>query len=336
MKKSGLFSVVWVAFLALLLTSGWAKPVAAQPIKLVMVGSWPPRISSAADIGIRFIEEVNRRAKGKLVIEFKGSREVVPTFDQPEALVRGVFDIWYGAMNYWAGVIPAGYITELSRLEVPDGGPGNKLFDFMVKMYEKKGIRYLGSFSGDRDTGNHFMYTQKKVSSIADLKGMKTRVPPLTRFFVKAVGAEPVTLPPSEVYLALERGTVEGFTWPFYDGFTNFGWHQVSKYIILHPLYRDGIGINMNMAKWNSLPKDLQKIIMDSVRMMQIWSRGWISAHQSTQLAIMKKAGMKVIEFSKAEAARWAKTSTDALWANFKKAMSPADYAEARKLLGYD
>ena len=47
------------------------------------------------------------------------------------------------------------------------------------------------------------------------------------------------------------------------------------------------------------------------------------------------KAGMKVIKFSKAEAARWAKTSNDALWANFKKAMSAADYAEVRKLMDY-
>lgn len=336
MKRHGLLSVAFAVCLAIVFTSALAGTVSAAPIKLNLVGSWPPRVSAAADIGIRFMEEVNRRAKGKLVINFKGSREVVPTFDQPEALVRGVFDVWYGALNYWAGVVKPGYITELSSFGVPDNGPGSELFNFMVKMFEKKGVRYLGNFSGDPGTGNHFMYTQKKVSSIADLKGMKIRVPPLTRFFVKGVGAEPVTLPPSEVYLALERGTVEGFTWPYYDGFTNFGWHKVSKYLIAHPLYRDGIGMAMNLAKWNGLPKDVQQIILDSVREIQIWARGWISAHQANQLAIMKKAGMKVIKFSKAEADRWEKTSNEALWANFKKVMSADDYAKARKLMNFD
>ena len=335
MKRIGRNLVVSVAVLALAFIFGGTGPAAAAPIKLTMVGSWPPKISSAADVGIRFLEEVNRRGKGKVVIQFKGAKEVVPTFDQPEALVKGVFDVWYGAPNYWAGVVPAGYVTELSPFPVPDNGPGSALFNFMVKMYEKKGVRYLGHFSGDPGTGNHFMYTQKSLSSIADLKGRKIRVPPLTRFVVKAVGAEPVTLPPSEVGLALQRGTVEGFTWPFYDGFTAFGWHKVSKYIILHPLYRYGIGINMNLRKWNSLPKDVQQIILDSVRVIQVWSQGWISAFQSTQLSAMKKAGMKVIKFSKAEAARWAKTSNDALWANFKKAMSAADYAEVRRLMNY-
>ncbi|MFQ5692662.1 MAG: hypothetical protein ACE5IM_06425, partial [Nitrospinota bacterium] len=169
MKRSGRVGVVCAALLALFLTFTWAGPAAAAPIKLTMVGAWPPRISAAADVGIRFVEEVNKRGKGKVVIQFKGAKEVVPTFDQPEALVRGVFDVWYGAPNYWAGVVPAGYITELSPFAVPDKGPGSELYNFMVKMYEKKGVRYLGHFSGDPSTGNHFMYTQKKVASIADL-----------------------------------------------------------------------------------------------------------------------------------------------------------------------
>lgn len=307
---------------------------ASDPIKLVMVGAWPPGVSAAADIGIKYIDTVNELAGGKLVIEFKGAKEVIPTFDQPEALVRGVFDIWYGAPNYWAGVVPGGYFTEMSPYEIPDQGPDSALYGFLVKMYEKHGVRYLGHYSGELDTGNHFMYTQQEVSGIADLKSRKIRVPPLTRFFVKAIGAEPVTLPPGEVYLALERGTVEGFTWPYYDGFTNFGWQEVSKYVIGHPLYRDGINIMMNLEKWNSLPKDMQNVMSEAARRTQAWSVGWVSAFQSTQLAGMQKGGMKVIKFSPKEAELWEKTAGDALWAHFKSVMSAADYATARRLLG--
>jgi TRAP-type C4-dicarboxylate transport system substrate-binding protein len=307
---------------------------AADPIKLVMVGAWPPKVSSAADIGIKYLETVNEMAEGRLVIEFKGSKDVIPTFDQPEALVRGIFDIWYGAPNYWAGVVPGGYVTELSPYEIPDQGPGSELFDFVVKMFEPHGVRYLGHYSGDLGNGNHFMYTQDKISGIGDLAGLKIRVPPLTRFFVDAIGAEPVTLPPGEVYLALERGTVEGFTWPYYDGFTNFGWQEVSKYLVNHPLYRDGISIKMNLDKWNSIPEDLQEIMLEAAHQTQLWSVGWVSAFQSSQLSGMKLGGMEVIEFSDEEAEIWEKTSSDALWAHFEAVMSAEDYAEARRLLG--
>tara|TARA_B100001079_G_C16127016_1_gene389594 strand:- start:172 stop:633 length:462 start_codon:yes stop_codon:yes gene_type:complete len=153
---------------------------------------------------------------------------------------------------------------------------------------------------------------------------------------VKSVGGEPVTLPPSEVYLALERGTVEGFTWPYYDGFTSFGWQEVSKYVIGHPLYRDGISIMMNLDKWNSLPADTQQIMLESVATIQEWSRGWISAYQNTQLAGMIKGGMKVIHFSEDEAKSWNDVSNSALWAHFKSAMSAEDYSTARRLMGYD
>ena len=122
---------------ALVLTATIAtQSRAAESIKLVMVGAWPPKVSSAADIGIKYIDTVNQLSGGRLVIEFKGAKEVIPTFDQPDALVRGVFDIWYGAPNYWAGIVKAGYVTELSPYEIPDNGPGSELFEFMVKMYE--------------------------------------------------------------------------------------------------------------------------------------------------------------------------------------------------------
>jgi TRAP-type mannitol/chloroaromatic compound transport system substrate-binding protein len=191
------------ALLPLILSFGGADPsrAASEPIKLTMVGAWPPGVSPAADIGIHFKDVVNRLAEGKLAIEFKGASDVIPTFDQPEALVRGVFDVWYGAPNYWAGVVPGGYVTELSSFEIPDKGPDSELFEFLVDMYAEHGVRYLGHFSGEQDTGNHFMYTQEEVSGIGDLKGLKIRVPPLTRFFVEEIGAEPVTLPPGEIYL---------------------------------------------------------------------------------------------------------------------------------------
>lgn len=326
---------VFGGLLALSATIGFATPGHAEAIKLNMVGAWAPGVSLDADIAIRFMNEVNRKGKGKVEIVYKGSKEVVPTFDQPEALVKGLFDVWYGAPNYWAGIVPAGYITEMSKHEIPDAGPDSKLFAFMAKLYEAKGVRYLGHYSGNVTTGSHYMYVQKPITSIADLKGLKIRVPPLTRFFVKAVGAEPVTLPPGEVYVAVDRGTVDGFTWPYFDGFTNFGWQKITKYVIDAPLYRNGVGINMNLAKWNSLPKDVQDIMTDAIRTTQYWALGWVAAHQTSQLQAMLAAGMKQIKLSDTELAKWTKISNDAIWDHFQSVMSEADYKEARKLLGY-
>jgi len=307
---------------------------AQSPVKLTMVGAWKPKASPAADMGIKFKDFVNELSGGKVVIEFKGASDVVKTFDQPAALVKGVFDVWYGAPNYWAGIVRGGYFAEMSSYVVPDKGPGSELFKFVNKLHEAHGVQYLGHMTGGPEAGNHFLYTQKKIARIEDLKGMKVRVPPLTRFFVAGMGAEPVTLPPGEVYLALERGTVEGFTWPLFDGFTNFGWQEVSKYMVVHPLYRDGISILVNQKKWSGLPADAKKVMYQAAAKTQAWARGWVADQQATQIKKMKAAGMQMIEFSPAEAKRWQDTSRSALWAHFKSVMSPADYATARRLLG--
>jgi TRAP-type C4-dicarboxylate transport system substrate-binding protein len=322
-----------VALAALGILSADVKAQSA-PVTLTMVGAWKPGSSPAADLGIKFKDTVNQLSGGKVVINFKGASEVVPTFDQPEALVRGVFDVWYGAPNYWAGIVRGGYVTEMSPYEIPDKGPGSELFNFVNKLHEAHGARYLGHLTGGPGAGNHFLITQKQVARIEDLKGMKIRVPPLTRFFIAGIGAEPVTLPPGDIYLALERGTVEGLTWPIFDGFTNFGWQEVSKFLVKHPLYRDGTSVVVNLRKWNSLPEDAKKVMLEAAAKTQEWSRGFVAEQQAAQLSKMKAAGMKEIEFTPAEAKRWHDTSTQALWANFKNVMSAADYDTARRLLG--
>lgn len=323
------------AALTAAMIAGWAGPGAAETITLDMVGAWAPKVSADADIAIHFMEEVNAKGEGKVEIVFKGSAEVVPVFDQPEALVRGVFDVWYGAPNYWAGVVPAGYVTELAKTDIPDQGPDSELFQMMVDMYEPAGVRYLGHFAGDAETGSHYLMIQDEISSIEDLKGVQVRTPPLTRFFVEAVGAEPVTLPPGEIYIALERGTVDGFTWPYFDGFTNFGWHEVSKYIVDQPLYRNGIGINMNLESWESLPDDVKAILMEAVESTQQWALDWVAQNQEKELKTMLDAGMEQIELSEEEGQRWTETAQNALWEHFKSVMSEEDYAKARESMGF-
>jgi TRAP-type transport system periplasmic protein len=125
-------------------------------------------------------------------------------------------------------------------------------------------------------------------------------------------------------------------TWPYYDGFTDFGWQEVSKFLIDQPLYRNGISMKMNLEKWNSLSEEVQEIVLEAVRNTQLWALGWVAAHEAMQLKIMRDAGMEVISLSVEDAEAWSKLADEALWAHFKTAMDEQDYAEARRLLAAD
>lgn len=311
---------------------GGAAAAHAQEVTLKMVGAWAPGFSPTAEVGKNFMENVNRLGEGKVKVTYIGSDDVLPPFDQPEALVNGVFDVWYGAPNYWAGVVPGGDITELSPLTVPDGGPGSALYDYMVKLYAAKGVRHLGHAAGDPGEGAHYVSTNFPVKSIDDLKGKKLRVAPLTRHFVQAAGAESITLPPSEIFLAMDRGTVDAFSWPVADAFTRYNWQAVTKYMVNQPMYRSGGSVAMNLDKWDSLSPEVQDILLKAIAETQQFALEWFDKNQKEQEAIMKEAGMEILPISDEESQRWTQVANDALWAYYESILGAEKVGEVKAL----
>ncbi|MET3791296.1 TRAP transporter substrate-binding protein [Aquamicrobium terrae] len=319
-----------VAFGVALLGSTVAH--AQDTVTLKMVGAWAPGFSPTAEVGKNFMENVNKLGEGKVKVQYIGADDVLPPFDQPEALVNGVFDVWYGAPNYWAGIVPGGDITELSPMTVPDGGPGSPLYDYMAKLYAAKGVRYLGHAAGDPGEGAHYISSNFAVKSVDDLKGKKLRVAPLTRHFVQAAGAESITLPPSEIFLAMDRGTVEGFSWPVADAFTRYGWQSVTKYMINQPMYRSGGSVAMNLDKWDSLSPEVQEILLKAIAETQNFALEWFDKNQKEQEAIMKEAGMEIVEISDEEKKRWTQVANDSLWAYYETTLGKERVDEVKAL----
>lgn len=305
---------------------------AQSPVTLRMVGAWAHGFSPTAEIGKNFMDNVNRIGEGKVKIQYLGADDVLPPFDQPEALVNGVFDIWYGAPNYWAGVVPGGDITELSPHKTPDNGPDSALHNYMVDLYAPKGVRYIGHASGDLNVGVHYMNTNFPVKSIDDIKGRNLRAAPLTRHFIKAAQAESVTLPPSEIYLAMDRGTVDGFSWPVADAFTRYGWQSVTKYMIDQPMYRSGANIVMNLDKFEALSTEVQAILQQAMAETQEWTRGWFQQNYDEQTKLMQEAGMEIITLAPEEAERWNQVANDSLWAYYETILSENQISEIKAL----
>ena len=322
------------AVLAATIVGGASVAMADDQVTLRMVGSFPIGPSPTAEVGNKFMEVVNRIGDGKVEIVYVGAADVVPIFDQPEALVNGVFDVWYGAPNYWAGVVPGGDVTELSPYTVPDQGPGSDIHNWLVDLYAEKGVRYILHAAGDVGVGTHFVSTNFKLDSIDDLAGKKIRVSPLNRHVIEAAGAEPITLPPSEIFLAIERGTVDGFTWPVADGYTRNGWQDVTKYLIEQPMYRSGGGVAMNLDKWNSLSSEVQDILMEAAAEVQEFAAGWFLDNEQEQRALMEQGGMEMLSLSDEESAEWTEIANEALWGYYEGILTPEQIAEVKELFG--
>ena len=271
-----------------------------------------------------------------MTIDWKGSGEVIPVFDQPEALVSGVIDIWQGASNYFNGVVPSASAGYISPWGADEQGPGTPIYEFKVDRWEEQGARLLFESMGPPGEGNFYMYLNKMIERPQDVKGMKIRVAPHTKFLALALDAEPITLPGGEIYMAMERGTVDGFIWPIEDSFNEMGWPEVTKYIVNHSVFRGILGFAMNLDKWNSLDPFFQEVILAAGQYVCIWREGFAYEGSRSQHLRALEAGVQDISFSAADAEWYVNAANEALLQSFADKMDPNNYAKLREIYGLD
>jgi len=176
-------------------------------------------------------------------------------------------------------------------------------YDWLVEAYKKVGVLYLGQIGGGYST-TYYLFTNIRVETPYDLAGQRMRSVPTYQPFMLALGIKPVTMPGGEIYIALERGTVDGFGWPIYGGFVEMGFPEVVKYCIDHPFYRGDIVLQMNLDSYNELPKHLQDLIQEVAAETERWAVEYYAGVHERQRREAMEQGVEFIKFSEADA-KW-------------------------------
>jgi len=240
-----------------------------------------------------FVDEVNKKSKGELVIKFMGGPEAIPAFKQYEAMRTGVVDIIFVAESYYGGSVTGAAYTHLSRL-TPPGERKSGYYDLRVDLLKKHNVFYLGR----PEHGVWFhIFTNKPVKKPQEMAGQKIRTSATYEPFVKALGAVPITLPGSEVYTALERGVVEGYAWSVL-GNVSMGWPEVCKFIVEPKLYSMNLEALINLDTWNKLTKPQQKLLTDLMIENEAKFTKVFEELGEKELKTMQTKGMKFIKFT--------------------------------------
>jgi len=310
-------------------------PKPSGPATLNLVATWAKGAVAGAP-GEYWVNELNRRAKGEVTVNYKGGPEVIPTYDQQEAVIKGVIDIQHGPLNYFTGILPASHVLDVSPFLGDEQGPGTEIHNYLVEMWKEKGLRYLGEFTGSLDTGNFSVFTNKKVTKLEDLRGQKMRISPMAVQFAQATGIQAITMPLGDIYLGMERGTIDGYIMPIWASFNEMDLPKVTKYMIDIPIYRGNTGNAMNLASWEKLSANQQKLLLDTMVATMDWTRGFLDAEDKSQKARSKAAKMEFLKLSPEETQRYIKLSQDVIWAYYKEKLSAERYSKLRKLLKYD
>ena len=246
-----------------------------------------------------------------------------------EAVRNGVLQGMNPFTLYWSGKIPASVFLS----SYPAGPDQPSQWDIMFydlgmlektrEIYKKFGLFYVGPIQHDAN----IIHSKKPVNSLADFKGMKVRLPGgmVAEVFEK-FGVASVSLPGSDIFPALEKGTIDAADYVGPAVNYELGFSQVTDNIIMGPpgvmsIYQpvDLMDLTVNLRAWNKLDPKLQKVVEDELR---IYS-------QKHYLTIQKR-NVAALEKFKQDGTKISRLSQEDL-KEFRKAAIPIWYKWANK-----
>lgn len=151
----------------------------------------------------------------------------------------------------------------------------------------------------DEGSRNFFTVKEKPVTSIEDFKGLKLRVPTtaLMSDTASALGVQSTPISFSELYSAIQSGTVDGAEQPHSGYISNKFYEVAPNYILTGHTYSPGI-ILMSEHAWSQLDAEDQALIQEAAKETEEWNRTSIEKLDSDLLQQAKDAGANVIEIT--------------------------------------
>lgn len=275
-----------------------------EPIKLILHHLHSPKAAAHAKFLVPWAENIKKMSNGRLEIE------VFPSMTlggKPNELYKqardGTADIIWTLAGYTPGVFPRTEVYELPTVHkgssIATSLAIKEKFDLIKDDY--KDVKPLMVYV---HAGNAIHTVNKKVTSIEDLKGLKLRTPSRTGgWLIDELGAEPVGMPLPALPQSLSKNAVDGALIPF-EVFPPFKFHQLTNYSAQGPdATRFGTSVFlllMNQDKFNSLPKDLQLLIENSLDIDMVKKVGqiWMDV-EKPGIKMQKDSGSEIISLNK-------------------------------------
>ena len=262
LKTAALGAGVALPYLA---REGYAQ-TPAQTLKLTFADT---RNHPLYQVLLRFAENVKKKTNGAIEVQVFSTGELGSQTNILTGLQTGIIDLCAHTSGYIDTLIPQFQVMDLPFLfpdlataeKVLDGPVGKQLADLMPP----KGIYGLSyGYWGWRVTST----IDRKVPKPDDMKGLKIRVQPGPIFaaMFRALGANPIAIDYSEIYLALSQHTIEAIETPIIALPSAKHYEVVKTINLTNHVYNAGV-MMVSKRKFDSLPANVQEIAARRRRM---------------------------------------------------------------------
>ena len=340
MRDHWKFAHCLVGFVAVALLGGtsWAK----DDVTTIRLASWGgPNHVDLVTFVPTFISEVEKRSEGKIKVKYFPGGALGDDKDMPTAIPAGTVDMSWITINGWSGIVsdvrildsPACSLgmDELARaIDMPGG-----FKEIIGRQFEAKGVKLLAW----DDLGPGAIVSKKEIRVPQDVKGMKVRVySEGGAKVIAACGGAPTKIAFSEVYLALQRGTVDAAHIGL-QGVKSQRAYEVTKHCLIPNGFMGSpvMGYAMNLALFNSLNSKLQDAVLSSARIAELKARKALVESREDLIKEYQAKGMEIflLTAKSSEYSEWERELEPVLMearATFsKEIISAIDRAKSKK-----
>lgn len=296
-----------------------AAPASAQSISWNFNVFGPPR---EVTVGLETLRDFYKKeSNGSVEIKIAYGSALGPERQTPESIKAGGYEGGMMCAGYYPNKFPLLTVMELPFITPADTAKTALVYDVLInhplivkEMEERWGIRYFApvvlppfEFMGN-----------KKIATVADMKGIRMRIAGLTAKALQKHGAVPTMVTAPEAYTAVERGTIDMLGFPYAYTFGAYKIYEVSKYAT------EGIAINgfmcfqgISIKAWEKLAKNLQDKLKEAQKLATLNLLEAYRRADEKWIPIFKQK-LEVTQFPAAERAKLAAGAND-IWDDWVK-----------------
>lgn len=305
------------AIMSAALVCGIVGAAEAAPERVFKVGLGDPLEADAGAYALKFKEIVEERSGGKFAIDIFPQCSLGDEAEMLQNVRRGTLDMCVVGVGNAVPMTPAlGAYTFpylLPNIDAVVKATTGELFDyFNTRIAKEAGFRILGHcYTNFRNITN----SVREVKTMADLKGLKLRMPNNKVFLetYRAWGANPVPMGWAETFTAMQQGVVDGQDNPYIVNHT-MKFEEVQKYLTevnyhysLQPMF-------IGERTFTKLSAEEQKLFAEAGMEAQMYMVGWQEENAGAAKQAMIDAGMKVTVLDPAEEAKWRDVAIEKVW----------------------
>ena len=268
-----------------------------------MATSWPVGLDTIFGGAQVFAERVSAMTGGRFNIEPRAAGELAPGTQVLDVVSQGAVPIGHTASYYYVGkspvtafgtALPFGLNAQQQNAWLYEGGGLELMQDFYASKFNV--IQFPAGNTGVQMGG----WFRKEVNSVADLQGLKMRIPGLGGQVMAKLGANVQVLPGGEIFQALQTGAIDAAEWvgPYDDEI--LGLNKVADYYYTPGWWEPGptLEVEVNLDEWNKLPEIYKEIVKTAAYQANMTMLARYDARNNAALKRLVDGGTQLREYS--------------------------------------